>query len=172
MRILTPSLIVATLFVIGGVVFKLSTPMHCDAMRDDDSIFVLTGDARRIPFAMNIMDSHPDTDVYVIGVGAQLSPDMARRVTVEDKSKSTYQNARAIREIALQRGLDRIVVVTTEDHMTRANRLISSELPDTEIIACPVRLVEMAPTKRLERWTVEYLKYIATLIGIKENFYQ
>lgn len=135
----------------------------------DDSIFVLTGDARRIPFAMRIAHDKPNSHLYIIGAGANITHDIARRATIESESKSTYQNARAIRKISDERGLTRIVLVTTEDHMNRAMHLMRSEMPDVDVVACPVRLGGMRPGRRLERWTIEYMKYIVTLTGIKEG---
>ncbi len=168
MKIITTPLFIILCFVIGGMVFKFTVPRQCNGIQHDDSIFVLTGDMRRIPFAMRQMHAYPDTDLYIIGAGAS-NYEIANRVKIESDSKSTYQNALAIRDIAQRAGLDRIVIITTEDHMNRAKYLISRELPDTEIIACPVPLTGMPPAKRLERWVVEYIKYIATMIGINES---
>lgn len=169
MRLLTPSLLLITCFVIGGAVFKSVAPRRCPAILPNDTIFVLTGDMRRIPFAMRQLRKYPNTDLYIIGAGVNGSFDMARRVTIESASKSTYQNALAIRDIATTNGLNRIVLITTEDHMNRAKYLIEHELPYTEIVACPVPLSDMPVTKRLERWAIEYVKYIVTLFGIKEG---
>ncbi len=169
MKYLTPSLILLGLFVLGGIIFKWSAPTECTSVLKDDSIFVLTGDARRIPFAMKILQSHPDGDLYIIGAGAVASDEILGHATIESESKSTYQNAVAIRNIAHRTGLDRLVLVTTEEHMNRALYLTRHELPDTEIIACPVRLTGMPAGKRLERWVVEYIKYIVTHFGIKES---
>ncbi len=169
MRYLTPSLLLVGLFVLGGAIFKWSAPAQCNEIMPDDSIFVLTGDARRIPFAMDILHDHPDADLYIIGAGAAAPDTVLARATVESESKSTYQNAIAIRNIAMRTGLDRLVLITTEDHMNRALHLTRHELPDTQIIACPVRLVGTTAGKRLERWLVEYIKYIVTMFGIKES---
>lgn len=169
MKFFTPSFLIFALFVMGGMMFKSMTPRVCGTILPDDSIFVLTGDERRIPFAMRQMRKYPDADLYIIGAGAQGSYETAKKVTVESKSKSTYQNAKAIREITQRTGLDRIVVVTTEDHMNRAQYLIRQELPDIEVVPCPVALIDMPATKRLERWATEYIKYIVTMFGIKEG---
>ncbi len=118
---------------------------------------------------MRQLRKYPDADLYIIGAGAQGSFEMARRVNIESESKSTYQNALAIKEIAGRAGLDRLVIITTEDHMNRAKYLIKQELPDVEIVACPATLSGMPPAKRLERWTTEYIKYIATMLGFKES---
>ena len=170
MKFLTPSFLLLGLFVIGGMVFKSSAPRVCDEIMADDTLFVLTGDVRRIPFAMRTVAQYPDTDVYIIGAGAQTNLfDLARPVTIESESKSTYQNALAIKHIVEKTGLDRIVIVTTEDHINRAEYLIRHELPDTEIVTCPATLYGMPAARRLERWTTEYIKYIVTMFGIKEG---
>ena len=150
--------------------FKSSAPRECGEIMPDDTIFVLTGDVRRIPFAMRTVEQHPDTDVYIIGAGAEKYLfDTGRPVTVETESKSTYQNALAIKKIVTKTGLDRIVIITTEDHINRAEYLIRNELPTTEIVTCPATLYGMPAARRLERWTTEYIKYIVTMFGIKEG---
>ena len=53
--------------------------------------------------------------------------------------------------------------------MNRSMLLIKRQLPNTSIIPCPVKLQNMQPEKRLIRWTIEYLKYIATLIGLESK---
>ena len=170
MKFLTPSFLLLGLFVIGGMVFKSSAPRGCVDIMPDDTLFVLTGDVRRIPFAMRAVNNYPDTDVYVIGAGAEtVMFDSAHPVMIESQSKSTYQNALAIRTIVEKTGLDRIVIVTTEDHMNRAEYLIRHELPTTEIVTCAATLYGMPAARRLERWTTEYIKYIVTMFGIKEG---
>lgn len=169
MRFLTPSCIVLALFVLGGMIFKVSAPHNCGMILPDDSIFVLTGDERRIPFAIRQMEKYPDTDLYIIGAGAPAVGDLNRHAQIESESKSTYQNAMAIKNIVSNAGLDRIVIITTEEHMNRAKYLIQHELPNTKIVTCPATLVGMPAPKRLERWAIEYIKYIVTLMGIKES---
>lgn len=167
MKLIRPSFLVLFLFVLGGAMFKSMAPTECGTVLPGDSIFVLTGDARRIPFAMRITRNNPNTDLHIIGAGA---PEIAdKTVSIESESKSTYQNALAIRDIVRNAGLDRIVLVTSEDHMNRARYLVKQELPGIEVVTCPVRLNGMPPVKRLERWAVEYVKYIVTMLGIKES---
>ena len=169
MRLLTPSLLIVTCFVIGGMVFKSMAPRRCATILPDDTIFVLTGDMRRIPFAMRQLRKNPGVDLYIIGAGAESFYNPSKKVKIESESKSTYQNAKAIRQIVKNKNLDRIVIITTEDHINRAKYLIQQELPSVNIISCPVPLYGMSTTKRLERWTIEYIKYIVTLFGIKEG---
>lgn len=167
MKLLTPSLLLFGLFVFGGLVFKISAPTQCDEIRPQDSVFVLTGDVRRIPFAMRKTREYPNTDLYIIGVGTTYYT--APNITIESSSKSTYQNALAIKKIVADQNLDRIVVITTEEHMNRAKYLIKHEIPDIQILTCPAPLQGMPVAKRVERWTIEYIKYIVTLCGIKEG---
>lgn len=166
-RLITPSFICFSLFILGGMIFKLTAPIQCGTILPKDHIFVLTGDQRRIPFAMRKMRDFPDTNLYIIGAGAQGKIDLP--ATIESQSKSTYQNALAIKDIATRHNLTRLVIITTEDHINRAMYLIQNELPDTEIIACPATLAGMPPGKRLERWATEYIKYIVTMLDIKES---
>lgn len=168
-RILTPTFLIFSCFILGGMIFKSTAPVQCGTIRPDDSIFVLTGDERRIPFAIRKMQEFPNANLYIIGAGAQGHIDISRPAIIESESKSTYQNARAIRDIAHTHNLTRLVIITTEDHMNRAKYLVQSELPETEIVTCPAVLTGMPPAKRLERWTTEYIKYIVTMIGIKES---
>ena len=168
-NLLTPSFILLGCFVIGGMFFKSAAPRHCGNIQNNDSIFVLTGDERRIPFALHKMQECPNADLYIIGVGAPNAVQINRPAVIESKSKSTYQNALAIKKIAQDKQLKRIVIITTEDHINRAKYLIHSELPNVEIVTCPAMLVGMPPTKRLERWTTEYIKYIVTMFCIKES---
>lgn len=152
----------------GGMLFRSYAPRTCGEILANDSIFVLTGDERRIPFAMRKMNEYPNADLYIIGAGAS-GIDTDRPAIIESRSKSTYQNALAIKEIATEQNLNRLVIITTEDHMNRAKHLIQTELPETQIITCPAVLTGMPPAKRLERWATEYIKYIVTMIGIKES---
>ena len=50
MKLLTPSLLLITCFIIGGAVFKSIAPRQCATILPDDTIFVLTGDMRNPRF--------------------------------------------------------------------------------------------------------------------------
>ncbi len=169
MKFLTPSFILLLGFVLGGIIFKSIAPIRCGTIMPGDSMFVLTGDVRRIPFGIRIAQENPDAKLYIIGVSNRITPEIAKQATIESKSKSTYQNALAIKKIAKDTNPKRIVLITTEDHMNRAMYLVRGELPEYDIVACPVNLHGMRAAKRLERWTIEYIKYIVTMIGIKEG---
>lgn len=169
MKIFTPSFLILGCFVLGGMIFKLTSPLSCGPILPDDNIFVLTGDARRVPFALQQTKQYPSAKIHIIGVGGHKFNVSNAKVAMENQSKSTYQNALAIHKIVQQKHLNRIVIVTTEEHMKRAIHLIHHENPDTELVTCSAPLIGMPAPRRLERWTIEYLKYIVTLFGIKEG---
>lgn len=169
MKIITPSFLILGFFVLGGMIFKLTSPLGCGPILPDDNIFVLTGDARRVPFALRQTQQYPSAQIHIIGVGGHRFDLQNENITMENKSKSTYQNALAIKQIVKQKNIKRVVVVTTEEHMKRARHLIHHEIPETKIITCSAPLIGMPAPRRLQRWTVEYVKYIVTLFGIKEG---
>lgn len=168
MKYIPISFVILFCFVLGGMMFKSMTPPRCESLMQNDNIFVLTGDARRIPYALKKLDDLPYGNLYIIGAGVTNIPDR-EHIYVESLSKSTYQNALAIKHIVHTQNMSRIVIVTTEDHMNRALYLLRDELPNTDIIACPASLVGMSTSGRLKRWTIEYIKYVVTLFGIKEG---
>jgi len=173
-KILKPSLIILTLFVVGGVWFKRAAPTACPALSADAKIFVLTGDARRIPFATAKLTGFPDRRLFIIGVGTHnfsgyIGDNIRAQVADEYESKSTSENAAAIKTIADAGHFRKIVLVTTADHMMRAMVLVQRQLPDTAIVACPVPLNGTPAVRRLERWGTEYVKYIGTIVGIEKR---
>lgn len=168
MKYIPVSLILIFCFIFGGIMFKSMTPPRCGTLLQDDNLFVLTGDVRRIPYAVKKLNTLKYGNLYIIGAGATQIPDVVH-VKIESLSKSTYQNALAIKKIVNDKKYERIVVVTTEDHMNRALYLLRHEMPETDIIACPASLTGMPTAIRLKRWAIEYLKYIVTLCGIKES---
>ena len=168
MKYIPMSLMLLVCFVVGGIMFKSVTPPRCGSLIENDNIFVLTGDIRRIPYALQKLEHLHYGKLYIIGAGATNIPDI-KHVMVESKSKSTYQNALAIKDIVKKQKLERIVVVTTEDHMNRSLYLLRNELPETDIVACPASLSGMPTPARVKRWTIEYIKYIVTLFGLREG---
>ena len=168
MKYMPWSFVILFCFVLGGIIFKSMTPPRCESLLQNDNLFVLTGDTRRIPYAVKKLETLQYGKLYIIGAGATNIPQIDH-VSVESASKSTYQNALAIKNIVQSENISRIIVVTTEDHMNRALYLLHQELPDTDIIACPASLTGMPTVDRLKRWTIEYVKYIVTLFGIKEG---
>ncbi|MDR1207531.1 MAG: YdcF family protein [Rickettsiales bacterium] len=174
LKLLRPSFLILVAFVAGGAWFKASAPKSCPALGTDAKIFVLTGDVRRIPFATKLLYDFPDRRLYIVGVGTHnfspmISEEIQRQIDIEKDSKTTSENAIAIAEIVHAQGFKKIVLVTTADHMMRSKLLIRRRLPDTKITSCPVQLHGMPAPRRLERWGMEYLKYLGTLIGLESK---
>lgn len=169
MKYIPLSLLLICCFIFGGIMFKSMTPPRCENLQQTDTIFVLTGDVRRIPYAMKKLETLQYGNLYIIGAGASQNITDIKHIKVESESKSTYQNALAIKKIAESEKLNRIVIVTTEDHMNRALYLLRNTLPETDIIACPASLTGMPTPIRVKRWAIEYMKYIVTMFGIKES---
>lgn len=174
MSLLKSSLLPLVFLAGGALVFKEATPNKCELIRDDDTLFVLTGDSRRIPYAMRLLENHPNRHLEIVGVGgheysAFIPEGIKDQVELETLSKSTYENSVAVRQITLKKGLLRIVIVTTEDHINRSMLLIKRQLPNTSVIPCPVKLLNMPPKEKLLRWGKEYIKYIATLFGLENR---
>lgn len=169
MKYIPASLVLVCCFIFGGIMFKSMTPPRCINLQQTDNIFVLTGDVRRIPYALKKLETLQYGNLYIIGAGAQQNITTKKHINIETTSKSTYQNALAIKNIVEKEDINRIVVVTTEDHMNRALYLLHKTLPDTDIVACPASLTGMSTPARVKRWAIEYVKYIVTLFGIKES---
>ena len=162
------SFVLICCFVFGGIMFKSVTPPRCESLMQNDTIFVLTGDERRIPYALKKLHSLQYGNLYIIGAGGHNITERPH-INVETESKSTYQNSLAIKNMVAKNHLNRIVVITTEDHMNRSLYLLRNELPETDIVPCPASLTGMPAPQRVKRWGLEYIKYIVTLFGIKES---
>ena len=163
----SPYLLPMTLLVGGFLWFRTSVPNACPPLSFNADMFVLTGDPRRIPFALERLGGFPSRRLYIVGVGAP-TLDVAHKdqIYFESQSRSTYENAIAIRHIVRRDHLNTIVLITTEDHMRRSLYKVRQQLPDTEIIPCPVPLSNMASSRQLERWVEEYIKFIGALLGL------
>ena len=165
----SPYLLPAVVFAAGFAAFKMSTP-DCGRVPDDAAMFVLTGDARRIPFALKMLDEHPRRRLFVIGAGTPVIESAHKdRIEIENQSKSTYENAVAIKHIARKKLLTSITIITTADHTNRAMLLVRRQLPLVRVAACPAPLVNMPATKQLDRWLSEYAKFIVTMLGINSK---
>ena len=171
MFLLKPYILLPLLFVAGGIWFRQGAPRTCPHLSEAEHIFVLTGDARRIPFAKRLLEDNPYRKLHIIGVGGDvpIAADLRGQVSTESASRTTHENALAIRAITDLYGIRRFAIVTTEDHMPRAMLLAERHVPGAIIIPCPVPLRNMDASRRLNRWFDEYLKFISTLIGVESR---
>lgn len=161
-----PYLLPIVIFVGGFVAFKMSVP-ECPAIPENAHIFVLTGDPRRIPFALEKLEKYPRRRLYIIGAGTPtFETEYQSQIEIESDSKTTHENATAIRRISQKRLLTEIVLITTEDHVNRSRFLIKKEVPYIKVKVCPVPLTKMQASKRLERWVEEYVKFLGSVVGL------
>ena len=110
------SLLFICCFVFGGIMFKSVTPPRCESLLQDDSIFVLTGDERRIPYAIKKLDDLQYGNLYIIGAGAKNITDR-EHVSIESQSKSTYQNSLAIKSVISPPRIDVVAATGSVDRL-------------------------------------------------------
>lgn len=118
-----------------------------------EAIVVLTGDRRRIPKALELLRSRGSPLLLISGTGKGISltelvnqqGDSAvkihehwEKIVLEDKSTSTIQNARNSSKVLHEKGVKRIILVTSEYHMNRSLMIFKKAVPDAEIFAYPV----------------------------------
>lgn len=111
-------------------------------------IVVLTGDMGRIPRALDLLRSRPESRLVISGAGRgvnlrelvnQQGASMADlgqiwdRITVESNASSTVENALfTLREMSEKPA--RILLVTSDYHMGRALAIFTRAFPGTEIL--------------------------------------
>ena len=81
------SLVLICCFIFGGIMFKSVTPPRCESLMQNDTIFVLTGDERRIPYALKKLDDLQYGKLYIIGAGVNKISNH-EHVSIETESKS------------------------------------------------------------------------------------
>lgn len=137
----------------------------------NDTLVVLTGDGMRIPYAVKILKRYPRTSMFISGVGAGQLADIVGdtalwgRIKIDQKSKTTYENSVEISKYVLKKNYNRIVLITSDYHIRRARLLLEKQLYNVEIAVCPVPSYKLPTNVRLQRWGMEYVKYLGTSLG-------
>lgn len=118
-----------------------------------EAIVVLTGDWGRIPRAVELLRERGSPLLIVSGAGKGISKkdlvnqqgDAAtyihetwERILVESKSKTTIENAENTAAILSKRYVDRVILVTSDYHMTRSLKVFEQVFPSVEYFALPV----------------------------------
>src|SRR5690606_25127449 len=121
-------------------------------LSEREAIVVLTGDGGRIPRAVEVLRERGSPLLVVSGAGEGISKrdlvnqqgDAAtyihetwERMLVEDKSKTTIDNAQNTAIILSRRYVDRIVLVTSDYHMPRSLKVFRQVFPSVEYFALP-----------------------------------
>jgi hypothetical protein len=164
-----PGLMILLAVFVGALVFYNSVP-KCNRVRSDN-IVVVTGDARRIPHAVNLLRRHKNGRMLVSGAGSHdlrsiIPSDLVGKVDVETKATTTFDNSIEIRDWVLSNGIKDIALVTSDYHIWRTLFLVKKQLPNTRIEICPIDSRNLNQHKRTNLWISEFFKYMMTVIGI------
>tara|TARA_R110002073_G_scaffold63696_16_gene159574 strand:- start:7443 stop:8045 length:603 start_codon:yes stop_codon:yes gene_type:complete len=143
---------------------------------DADAIVVLTGGDGRLQSAAALLDDHHGARLLISGVHpdvteaeliAAMDADAARFGCCVDLGREAVDTAGNAREIAAwveANNYQSIIVVTSDYHLPRSLLELGAHLPDTTFVAFPVRTDRpWSSLRSTQRWSLEYLKYIAVL---------
>lgn len=145
-------------------------------------IVVLTGDAFRIPRALELLRSRRSDYILFSGVepGVSLTDIVNQqggavthihtvweKILTESRSRTTLENARVAHAILTEKRAKRAVLVTSDYHMPRAARVFRRELSDVELVLYPVPSDFASGTLAgYRKFVVEYGKWLLYQIGI------
>ncbi len=156
---------------------------------DKEAIVVLTGDQDRIARAIELLRLRGSPILVISGTakGATLTDlvnqqggasknihEVWNKIILESESRSTSENAYQTGLILQKLGFQRVVLVTSDYHMYRAQRIFRRVLPGFEILeypiaseACdwPFNLTEQAFSGFSKLWA-DYLKHVFFRIGL------
>jgi len=184
--------------VLGG--FLLFSSLISDTPAGEppeaDAIVVLTGGEARIPEAIKLLQQGKGQRLLISGVNpittrkelASLTPNSKSWfrccIDVDHVARDTIGNANETRVWIEKRGFKSLIVVTASYHMPRSLAELRRALPDTELIAYPVKPSNL----RVDAWwaykgtlkllAMEYLKFMPAFgrcvliqIGINKGVY-
>lgn len=132
----------------GGIALPPST--------QNEAIVVLTGDERRIPKAIELLRLRGSPLLVISGTGkgttltdlvnmqgdAVLNAhEVWERIVLEPRSSSTLENALESGKILAERGVKRVILMTSDYHLWRAQHAFKKNLPQYEYILYPVASV-------------------------------
>lgn len=141
-----------------------------------EGIVVLTGGDGRLLSAAALLDGFSGDRMLISGVHPDVTEEELRAAMGADASRfaccvdigreaaDTTGNAREIAQWVEANGYDSIIVVTSDYHLPRSLLELGAHLPETEFIAYPVATPRpWTNVRSAQRWSLEYLKYIAVL---------
>ena len=134
------------IIVLGGAIMPTGSPEHRSPQltREAERLTVLPGLMRRFPDVPVIFTGgsgdprRPDDreGPFVLDLLADWGVDTAR-VTLEEQSRTTWENAVNSRPLIKARG-GRWLLVTSAAHMPRSMGVFRTAMPDTQFVAYPV----------------------------------
>lgn len=153
---------------------ELGTKQLGDNYQQDYLMVVLTGDKDRIPAALELLQTYPKSQLLISGLSKKtslseiaarvsdkyrLDSEIWKRVAVDSEATSTVENAKETQKYLTKHGIQRLVLVTSDYHLTRSvaifDKWVSAELVPYAI-----------PSDWWVRASVEYWKWVAFRFNI------
>lgn len=170
-------LIVAA-FVIGFVLFvREARSLEPDISASADAIVVLTGGEGRVVTGVELLKEGRGRRLLISGVNpGSPTGDIAAAagapaalfsccIDTGDQAANTRGNAAEAAEWATAAGYGSLIIVTSDFHMPRALLELQAAMPDTRLIAHPVRAPSpWSSPGEARRWVQEYAKYAAVFV--------
>jgi vancomycin permeability regulator SanA len=145
------------------------------ASKNLEALVVITGDRNRIPKALELLQSRPQSWLLISGISkrtslsevASLSEDSLKndvrlweRIVVDSNATSTVENAEETEKVLSTRSIDHMILITSDYHMLRAlavfKRWVSAQVTPYAVSS------ELVPFKFL----TEYWKWVAFRLNI------
>lgn len=170
--------VVSALIGFGSFAGRVSGMNAPESQLSADAIIVLTGDAGRLQAGARLLRSDAAPRMLISGVHSTVSDsdiltqsnlDQAQLdccVTLDRQAHDTVGNARETARWANSNSYNRLIIVTSDYHLPRSLLEMKRAMPNTELIAYPVRTSppwETPSTARL--WIQEYAKYATVWMG-------
>ena len=149
-----------------------------------DGIVVLTGGSSRVADAIELLSEGRGKRLLISGVHrattaaeiARLAPAYGRLIAccvdLDHSAVNTVGNALETKRWAINRGMQSLIIVTSNYHMPRAMAELARQLPEVTLIPFPVVPEKVRPERWWDPTTArlllsEYLKYIATQVRMR-----
>lgn len=167
--------IVVVAFVTGFALFvREARALTADGDVRADAIVVLTGGEGRVVTGVDLLKDGHGRRLLISGVNPGSPPqDIARAagapsalfeccIDTGDQAVDTRSNATETAAWAARNGYASLIIVTSDYHLPRALLELQAAMPDTRLIAYPVRAPSpWSSAGEARRWMQEYAKYAA-----------
>ncbi len=167
--------VVLVAFVTGFALFiREARTLTLDSDVRADAIVVLTGGEGRVVTGVDLLKDGRGRRLLISGANPGSPPeDIARAagaplalfeccIDTGDEAADTRGNATETATWAARNGYASLIIVTNDYHMPRALLELQAAMPDTRLIAYPVRAPSpWSSAGEARRWMQEYAKYAA-----------
>ena len=144
-----------------------------------DGIVVLTGDQFRIAKGIELLKRNPSKKLLISGVNKNINPvDIMKEfpssinffqccIDIGKDAKNTFENIIETFEWMKSNEFTSIIIVTSDYHLPRVKLEINRFIDNQQIFYEAVKTDESDSILRLKKITLEYIKYIRTILSIK-----